>query len=128
MSVNDSTGIVIENSDLGADVDDAVAVDVTGVSSVTVERSELGATTTDSEALVLGPGSSEVVADNLIAQSGTAIEADGTVAGTDIVSNTIGFACGAGVEGHRERRAGGRREQPDRQIRVLRLTWRSAGM
>jgi Right handed beta helix region len=98
VSVDDSTGIVLENSELWADVDNGVAVDVKGASSVTVERSVLGSTTNDSNAVLLEPGSSGVITDNLIAQSGTAIEADGTAAGTEIVANTIHESCGPGVE------------------------------
>lgn len=98
VSIDDSTGIDLEDSDLWADVDNGVAVDVKGASSVTVQRSILGSTTNDSNAVILGPGSSGVIADNLIAQSGTAIEADGTVAGTEIVANTIHNSCGPGVE------------------------------
>jgi hypothetical protein len=98
VSVDDSTGIVVENSDLWADVDGGIAVDVKGASSVTVERSVLGSTTNDSNAVLLEPGSSGVVTDNLIPQSGTSIEADGTAAGTEIVANTIHDSCGPGIE------------------------------
>ncbi|MBR7825045.1 right-handed parallel beta-helix repeat-containing protein [Actinospica sp. MGRD01-02] len=98
VSVDNSTGIVIENSVLWADVENGVAVDVEGASSVTVQRSDLGSTTNDSNAVVLGPGSSGVIADNLVAQSGTAIEANGTAAGTEIVANTIHDSCGPGIE------------------------------
>ena len=98
VTVENSTGIVIENSELWADTENVTAVSVTGSSSVTIERSELGGTTNSSTAVSLGPGSSGVVADNIFAQSGPAIVADGTVAGTDIVANTIDWACGPGIE------------------------------
>ena len=98
VTVENSTGIVIENSELWADVENATAVSVTGASSVTIERSQLGGTSNSSTAVSFGPGSSGVVADNIFAQSGPAIVADGTAAGMDIVANTIVWACGPGVE------------------------------
>lgn len=92
-----STGIGIENFDIWSDVANAIDVDVSVASSVTVERSLLG-TTWGGEPIYLGPGSTGLIADDVIAEGGTGIEDDETSAGSEIVSNTLNGVRGAGIE------------------------------
>ena len=98
VSINNSTGIVIQDAVIWTDTDNAVGVKVTGSSSVTIERSQLGGTTPTSQAVYLGPGSVGVVRDNVFPQTGYGIVADDTAAGTSIVANTIDEACGPTIE------------------------------